>query len=89
MSSLGHHPQLKNEALPPSEKQSPPLLEREVIFHEMIPRKSTINDNLKSSNNPSEMCVKKFIFSKFAGLQAYTTLLSNQLRRRYFFSTEF
>ena len=42
------HPSLKNEA-PRSEKQPPPALKREVSFHEMIPRKSTINNNLKSS----------------------------------------
>ena len=41
------HPPLKNEGLP-SEKQTPPL-KREVPFHEMIPRKNTINNNLKSS----------------------------------------
>ena len=35
---------------PISEKQlSPPPLKREAAFHEMISRKSTINDNLKSS----------------------------------------
>ena len=40
-------PQLKNEARP-SEKQIPPL-KHETPLHEMIPRKSTINNNLKSS----------------------------------------
>ena len=40
-------PPLKNEA-PPSEKQAPPL-KHERPFYEMIPRKSTINNNLKSS----------------------------------------
>ena len=38
------HP-LKNEA-PPSEKQPPPPLKRKAPFHEMILRKSTINNNL-------------------------------------------
>ena len=38
---------LKNEARP-SEKQTPPL-KREALFHEMIPRKSTMNNNLKFS----------------------------------------
>ena len=33
----------------PSEKQPPPQLKHETPFHEMIPRKSTINNNLKSS----------------------------------------
>ena len=40
-----------NEA-PPSEKQPPPPpppLKREVPLHEMITRKSTINNNLRSS----------------------------------------
>ena len=55
----------------PCKKQSPPL-KRKKPFHEMIPRKSTINNNLKSSQNPWKICVKKFIFSKFAGLQAYS-----------------
>ena len=41
------HPPLKNE-VPPSEKQIPPL-KCEAPFHEMIPRKNTINNNLKSS----------------------------------------
>ena len=47
---LGHPPLLKNE-VPPSEKQTPPLpkLKHEVPFHEMTLRKSTINNNLKSS----------------------------------------
>ena len=43
----GAHPPLKNEA--PSEKQPPPPLKREAPFHEMIIRKSTINNNLNSS----------------------------------------
>ena len=47
----GAHLPLKNEAPPPqSEKQAPlPPLKREAPFHEMIPRKSTIIKNLKSS----------------------------------------
>ena len=39
-------PLLKNE-IPPPEKQPP--IKHEKPFHEMIPRKSTININLKSS----------------------------------------
>ena len=46
----GAHAPLKNEPPPQSEKQTPlPPLKREAPFHEMIPRKSTINNNLKSS----------------------------------------
>ena len=41
-------PPLKNEASPTSEKQTHPL-KHELPFHEMIPRKTTINNNLKSS----------------------------------------
>ena len=58
--------------------------------HEMIPRKSTRNNNLKSSQNPSKICVKKFIFSKFTGLQAYSWQLYYQMNsiigifRQYF-----
>ena len=45
----GTQPPLKNEA-PPSEKHpSPTPLKCEAPFHEMIPRKSTINNNLKSN----------------------------------------
>ena len=40
-------PLLKNEA-PPSKKHPPPPIET-WSTHEMIPRKSTINNNLKSS----------------------------------------
>ena len=43
---MGCTPHLKMK--PPSEKQTPPL-KRKAPFHEMIPRKSTINNNLKSS----------------------------------------
>ena len=56
----------------------------------MIPRKSTRNNNLKSSQNPSKICVKKFIFSKFTGLQAYSWQLYYQMNsiigifRQYF-----
>ena len=39
-SPVGVHPPLKNEA-PPFKPKTP--------FHEMIPRKSTIKNNLKSS----------------------------------------
>ena len=63
-------PQLKNEARP-SEKQIPPL-KHETPLHEMIPRKSTINNNLKSSQNPWQIYVKKFIFIKFGGFQAFS-----------------
>ena len=66
-------PPIKNT--PPSEKQPPPPMKHEVSFHEMIPRKSTININLKSGYNPSKIWVKKFILSKFAGLQAYSQQL--------------
>ena len=47
MLPMGHPPppNLKMK-LPPSEKQPPP---REVPLHEMIPKKYTINNNLKSS----------------------------------------
>ena len=70
-------PPLKNE-VPLSEKQTP-LLKCETPFHEMIPRKSTINPNLKSTKNPSKMYVKKLIFSKFAGLQGYSQQLYYQM----------
>ena len=53
---------------PPSPLPHPTIFWSNI--HEMILRKSTINNNLKSSKNPSKICVKKFIFSKFAGLQA-------------------
>ena len=46
MPSHWAHPQLKNED--PHLKNKPPL-KHEVPFHEMTPRKSTINNNLKSS----------------------------------------
>ena len=45
----------------------------------MIPSKSTINNNLKSSWNPWKIYVKKFIFSKFARLQAYIRQLYYQM----------
>ena len=42
----GGCPPFENEAPPPSEKNP---LKLEAPFHEMIPRKSAINNNLKSS----------------------------------------
>ena len=42
------HPPFKNEA-PNLKNKHPAPLKRETPFHEMIPRKSTINYNLKSS----------------------------------------
>ena len=68
---------LKNEAHPIWKTPTP--LKREVPFHEMIPRKNTLNNNLKSSKNPSKIWVKKFIFSKFASLQAYSRQLYYQM----------
>ena len=41
-------PPLKNEAPHLKPPPSPPL-KREATFHEMIPRKSAINNNLKSN----------------------------------------
>ena len=41
-------PPLKNES-PHLKNNPPPPLKYETPFHEMIPRKSTINKNLKSS----------------------------------------
>ena len=72
-------PPLKNEA--PHLENNPPSLpwKRETPFHEMIPRKSTVNNNLNSSWNPWKKCVKKFIFSKFAGLQAHRRQLYYQM----------
>ena len=65
---------------PPHLKNNPPPpLKCEVPFHEMIPRKSTINNNLQSSQNTSKILVKKFIFNKFAGLQAYSQQLYYQM----------
>ena len=46
MPSMGCPPHLKMK--PPILKTFPPL-KREASFHEMIPRKSTINNNLKSN----------------------------------------
>ena len=43
----GAHPPLKNEV--PNLKTTSPPLKSEATFLEMIPRKSTINNNLKSS----------------------------------------
>ena len=45
----------------------------------MIHRKSTINNKLKSRQNPWNICVKKFIFIKLAGLQAYSQQLYYQM----------
>ena len=47
MPSMGCTPHLKIK--PPHLKNKPNPLKREALFHEMIPRKSTINNNLKSS----------------------------------------
>ena len=45
----GAPPSLENE-VPPSKKQIPlPPLKCEAPFYEMIPKKSTINNNLQSS----------------------------------------
>ena len=63
---------------PSSDKQTTPI-ETWIPFHEMISRKSTINNNLKSSENPWKICVKKFIFSKFGGLLAYSQHLYYQM----------
>ena len=49
MPPMGHPPPHLKMKLSPSEKQPPPPLKCEVPFHEMIPRKSTLNNNLKSS----------------------------------------
>ena len=51
---MGHQPPPHLKMKPPLSEKQPlpppsPLLKREVPFHEMIPRKSTINNNLKSS----------------------------------------
>ena len=59
-------------------KMKPPL-KHETPFHEMIPRKSAINNHLKSSQNLWEIRVKKFILSKFGGLQAYSWQLYYQM----------
>ena len=60
MPPMGHpHPPLKNEA-PTIWKTTPPLLKHETPFHDMIPRKSTIINNLKLV---SAICYQIFIFS--------------------------
>ena len=46
-SPMGHTPSLKNE--PPHLKNTTRPLKHEIPLNEMIPRKSTINNNLKSS----------------------------------------
>ena len=70
-------PPLKDE--PPHLKNNLPPLERESPFHNRIPRKSTVNNNLKPSWNPWKIYMKKFIFSKFAGLQTYSRQLYYQI----------
>ena len=51
--------------------------------------KNTIN-NLKSSLNPWKICVKKFIFSKFVGSQAYSWHFTNRWTpSQLFFKTIF
>ena len=40
------HPVLKNEASPSEKQPPPPPLKGEALFHEMISRKSIINNNL-------------------------------------------
>ena len=77
ISPIGRTPHLNIKAS--HLKNNPPPLKREAPFHEMIPRKSTINSNLKSSWNSWKICVKKFIFSKFAGLRAYSHQLYYQM----------
>ena len=52
---------------PPNQNWCPPLW------------KSTINNNLKSSSNPWKICLKKFIFSKFGGLQACSRQFYHQM----------
>ena len=47
MPLMGCPPPFKNEA--PQLKNNPPLLKHETLFHEIIPRKSTINNNLISN----------------------------------------
>ena len=42
-------PHLKMSPAPHLKNTPPPPLKREATFHEMIPKKSTINNNLKSS----------------------------------------
>ena len=61
------HPPLKNEA-PPIWKTNPPL-KHGTSFHEMIPRKSTINKGylryktITSQNVPSKAQIKNFFIS--------------------------
>ena len=64
---------LKTLEIPDKMKLCP--LQREAPFHEMIPRQITTNNNLKSRSSPWKISVKKFIFRKFAGLQAYSRQL--------------
>ena len=73
-----HQNQCPPQGAPPTQKWTPPL-KHETPFREMIPRKSTINNNLKSSYIPWKICVKKFIFSKFGGLRTYSWQLYYQM----------
>ena len=70
-------PRLKNEA--PHLKNNPPPLKHEAPYHEMIPRKCTINNDWKTAYHPSKICVNKFIFNKFPGLLAYSHQLYYQM----------
>ena len=70
-------PPLKNEA--PHLKNNLPPLKHEAPYHEMIPRKRTINNDWKTAYNPSKICVNKFIFNKFPGLLAYSHQLYYQM----------
>ena len=70
-------PPLKNEA--PHLKNNLPPLKHEAPYHEMIPRKCTINNDWKTAYNPSKICVNKFIFNKFPGLLAYSHQLYYQM----------
>ena len=72
-------PMTPHGALPHLKNKLSPLLKREPPFHEIFPWKSTINNNVKSCRNPWKICVKKLIFSKFAGLQAYSRQLYYQM----------
>ena len=57
-------------------KTIPPHLKREAPLYEMIPNKSTVNNNLKSSYNPWKMYVKKFI-SFLVNFQAWKLIPNN------------
>ena len=79
MPLMGAQPHLMK---PPSEKTTPQL-KREAPFHEMIPRKSTIYNNLQPGLKSLKNMCEEVHFSKFAGLQAYSWLISNELLHRY------